>query len=220
MMKRSMRVLSIGAMLLLSASQARAQLPWETPQLLAPHAPRGMSMLAAAFATGPGDGWGALLAWRAADAPTGLGFHIVAGRGSGDRDAIGGGIDASAWLAHASRAFPLDIIWTSGIGGAVGQSAQVAIPVGFAAGRSLGHDGSVWFNPYGAARVTIEGRFGANAPDQDLELLLSNELGFNLSFDRERRFILRAAAALGDRSALVMGFHVGGGSRDALAVTR
>lgn len=217
-MRRLLRVLSVAALLLLSASQARAQLPWETPQLLAPHAPRGISMLAAAFASGPGDGWGAMISWRAAAAPTGLGFHVVAGRGSGDRDAIGAGIDASAWLAHASPEFPLDVIWTSGIGGAVGHSAQVAIPVGFAAGRSIG-DGSVWFNPYGAARVTIEGRFGSHAPEQDLELLLSNELGFNVSFDRERRFILRAAAALGDRSAAAIGIHIGGGSRDVLAVT-
>ena len=212
------RALSTGALAMLMATNANAQLPWETPQLLGPHAPGGMSMIAASYATAPGDGWAAILNWRAADAPGGLGLHIVAGRGSGDRDAIGGGIDASAWIAHASSTFPLDLIWTSGIGGAVGRSVQVALPVGFAAGRSVG-SGGVWFNPYAASRVIIEGRFGGNAPREELELQLASELGANLSFDRERRFVVRLAASIGDRSALALGIHVGAGRRedDALA---
>jgi hypothetical protein len=207
--------LSIGALLAMTTSAASAQVPWETPQLLAPHAPRGVGMLAASYATAPGDGWGAVITWRGADAPIGLGFRIAAGQGRGERNAIGAGIEASAWIARASAAFPLDLIWTSGIGGAYGHSVQIALPLGVAAGRSFGREG-VWFNPYASSRVIIEGRVGGRAPDDELELQLANEIGANLSFDRNRRLILRVAAAIGDRSAFVVGAHLGGGRREDL----
>ena len=205
----------VGALLAMGASAAKAQVPWETPQLLAPHAPRGMGVLAATYAAAPGDGWGMVVAWRGEDAPTGWGFRIAAGRGRGDRDAIGGGLDVSSWIARASARFPLDVIWTSGFGGSYGNSMQLALPIGFAAGRSLG-DGSVWFNPYVAARVIMEGRLGGAAVDEELETQLATEIGANMSFDRNRRFIVRTAAAIGDRSALSVGAHIGGGRRNAL----
>ncbi|HET9441332.1 MAG TPA: hypothetical protein VFO52_14240 [Longimicrobiales bacterium] len=199
--------------LFVPASRATAQLPWETPQLLAPHAPRGLGVLAASYAAAPGDGWGAVLTWRSADAPTGLGLRLAAGRGRAGENAIGGGIEASGWIARSAQAFPLDMIWTTGIGGSYGRSGQIALPMGIAAGRAFGGQGNVWFNPYGSARAIIEGRMGGGAPDDELDFQLATEIGANLSFDRNRRFILRTALALGDRSAFAIGGHLAGGRR-------
>lgn len=211
-MKRLKHEAAIVLLMLAGADQARAQLPWETPQLLAPHAPRGVSVMAASYAAAPGDGWAAMLMWRKADAPTGLGFRLAAGFGRGGREAVAAGIEGSAWIARVSESFPVDMIWTTGIGGSYGSSAQIALPVGISAGRSFGDD-AMWFNPYAATRVIVEGRFGGRAPADELDLQLATEVGANISFDRNRRFVVRMAAAIGDRSALALGGHLTGGRR-------
>jgi hypothetical protein len=214
------RVLCASALLFLLVKPAHGQVPWETPQLLAPHAPRGLGLMAASYAAAPGDGWGAVLTWRRADAPTGLGFRIAAGRGRGERDAVGAGVEASGWITRATPAFPLDMIWLSGLGGSYGSSVQIALPMGVSAGRSFGGAGNVWFNPYAASRAVIEGRIGGRAPADELDLQLATELGANFSFDRDRKFILRMAAAIGDRSALALGGHLGGGRRPLVNASR
>ena len=213
-MIRLRRVLGSAALQLLIAQAAAAQVPWETPGLLAPHSPRGVSLLAASLAAAPGDGMGAVLVWRRAEAPTGLGFRVAAGEGLDDDLAVAAGVEASSWIARSSAAFPLDVIWVSGIGGSYGRSAQIALPIGVAFGRSLGEE-TVWFSPYAAARAVIEAHIGGNAPDGELDLQLATEIGANMSFDRERKFVLRMAAAIGDRSALAIGAHIGAGARSA-----
>jgi hypothetical protein len=213
-MIRLHRLIGAVTLLMLTMQSAAAQVPWETPSLIAPHSPRGVSVLAASFAAAPGDGMGVVLAWRRADAPTGPGFRIAAGQGLDGEVAVGAGVEASSWIARSSAAFPLDVIWASGIGGSYGRSAQVALPIGVAFGRSLGEE-SVWFSPYAAARAVIEAHIGGNAPDGELDLQLATEVGANMSFDRERRFVLRMAAAIGDRSALAIGAHIGAGARGA-----
>lgn len=201
------------ALLLLSSASGAAQVPWETPQLVAPHAPRGVSLMGTSYAAAPGDGWGVVVAVRTDNAPAGFGFRIVGGRGRGGENAIGAGIEGAAWVVRASAGFPLDVIATTGIGGSYGHSAQIALPVGLAAARSMGDD-AFWFNPYVSARAIMEGRLGGSAPDDEFELQLATELGADLSFDRERRFVLRMAAALGDRSALALGVHLGAGQKE------
>ena len=217
-MIRLRSALCSATLLLLTAGTAAAQVPWESPSLLAPHAPRGLGVLAASFAAAPGDGLGVVMVWRRADAPTGLGFRVAAGNGFGEELAVGVGVEASSWIAQASTAFPLDVIWLSGIGGSYGRSAQIALPIGVSAGRSLGRD-NVWFNPYAAARAVIEGHIGGGAPDGELDLQLATEIGANMSFDRERKFVLRLAASIGDRSALALGAHIGAGARSAERAT-
>ena len=197
------------ALVFLVAGVARAQVPWETPQLTAPHAPRGVSLLATSYAAAPGDGWGVIVAVRTGAAPSGIGFRIAGGRGRGGENAIGGGIEAARWIVRSSPAFPLDIIALTGIGGSYGHSTQIALPIGMSAGRSLGDD-VFWFNPYVSTRAVIEGRLGGSAPEDELDLQIATEIGANLSFDRDRNFVMRLAAAMGDRSALTIGVHLGG----------
>jgi hypothetical protein len=206
------RVLCSCALLIGTAGALRAQVPWETPQLLAPHAPRGVSLVATSYASAPGDGWGVVVAVRTGDAPSGLGFRIAGGQGRGGENALGGGIEAAAWIMRASPAFPLDIIGLTGLGASYGHSTQIALPIGLSAGRSLG-DESFWFNPYVSARAIIEGRMGGSAPADELDLQIATEIGANMAFDRNRKFVLRLAAGLGDRSALALGAHLGAGAR-------
>ena len=215
-MKRMKSAAAVGLLLLANATAANAQLPWETPSLLAPHAPRGLGVLAASYAAAPGDGWGLMLTWRGADAPTGLGFRVAAGEGRGGRHAIAAGVEGSAWIARVSENFPVDMIWTTGIGGSYGSSAQVALPIGLSAGRQFGEQ-SVWFNPYAATRVIVEGRFGGRAPADELDIQLATEVGANIAFDRDRKFIVRMAASIGDRSALTVGAQLGARARPSAA---
>ena len=217
-MKPIKRAASAALLILCWNSPAVAQLPWETPQLLAPHTPAGVGVLLASYAAAPGDGWGALLTLRKHDAPTGLGFRLAAGEGRGGRPALAAGVEASAWLARASETFPVDMIWMTGFGGSYGSSAQVALPVGVAAGRQFGGE-AVWFSPYAATRVILEGRFGGRAPEDELDMQLATEVGANVSFDRNRRFVVRMAASIGDRSALVFGAQLGQ-KRDAALTVR
>ena len=217
-MKLIKRAASAALLMLCWDSPASAQLPWETPQLLAPHTPAGVGVLLASHAAAPGDGWGALLTLRKHDAPAGLGFRFAAGEGRGGRRALAAGVEASAWVARASESFPVDMIWMTGFGGSYGSSAQLALPVGMSAGRQFAGE-TVWFSPYAAARAILEGRFGGRAPESELDLQLATEVGANVSFDRNRRLIMRMAAAIGDRSALVIGAQFGH-KRDAALTVR
>src|SRR5687767_5650605 len=110
-MRRWRSALCSATVLLVTACTAAGRVPWESPALLAPHAPRGFSHLAASYAAAPGDGLGAVIVWRRAEAPTGLGFRIAAGNGYGEELAVGVGVEASSWITQASAAFPLDVIW-------------------------------------------------------------------------------------------------------------
>jgi hypothetical protein len=185
---------------------AAAQAPWESPQMLAPASPAGFGLYVVDWGLGPGDGVGLLVAYRGQAAPGGIGLRAGAARGFDDEVIVAGGADFSLPLFQASADFPLDVIWTSGIGAAWGDYGQVGVPIGFAAGRPLGSD-AIWFNPYVSARAVFEGYFGQDRPSEDFALSLATDIGADVSFDRARRFIIRLAASLGDRHALVAGVH-------------
>jgi hypothetical protein len=206
-----MRRIALAICALMAApATAAAQIAWETPQLTSPHTPRGMSVIAVKSAVAPGDGWVGMLMWRRTDGP-GIGLRAGLGTGRGEDIAVGAGIDASAWVKRASASFPLDVVWMTGIGGSYGHSAQIALPIGISAGRSIGDD-AFWFAPYASSRLIIEGRFGGSAPADEFDLQIANEVGTNMAFDRNRKFVLRAAASIGDRAALAIGGHVGAGA--------
>ncbi len=203
----------VGLVCVFAVSESlHAQVPWETPLLVAPHAPRGVSLLAASYAAAPGDGFGVIVNWRHTNAP-GVGFRIAGGQGRGETNAAGAGIDVSGWISQANKDFPIDMIWFTGVGGSYGRFAQIALPMGISAGHSFGENNPVWFSPYAAARVIMEGRVGGAAPDDEFDLQIATELGANLSFDRNRKFVVRMAASMGDRSAVAIGAHLGGGKR-------
>jgi hypothetical protein len=92
------------------------------------------------------------------------------------------------------------------VGAAYGDYLQIGVPLGFAAGRAVGSE-TIWFNPYLSTRAVFEGRFGDEAPEEDFGLGLAIDVGADVSFDRGRDFVLRIAASLGDRHALIAGLH-------------
>jgi hypothetical protein len=197
----------VGLLLLGSALEnAAAQAPWESPQLLAPASPEGVGLYIVDWGLGPGDGVGLMLAWRGQPAPGGIGLRGGAARGFDDDIIVAGGVDLSLPVFNASAEFPLDVIWTSGVGAAYGDYLQIGVPVGFAAGRAMGSE-TIWFNPYLSTRAVFEGYFGDEKPPDDFGLSLAVDIGADVSFDRGRDFILRLAASLGDRHALIAGLH-------------
>jgi hypothetical protein len=205
-----MRVLALAPVLALAVAlptaSATAQVPWESPQLLAPGSPAGLGAYIVDWGLGPGDGVGVLLAWRGRAAPGGIGLRAGAARGLDDDVIFAGGADISLPVLSASPEFPLDVIWTSGVGAAYGTYLQVGVPLGFSAGRAVGSE-TIWFNPYLSTRAVFEGIFGDEAPEEDFQLGLAIDIGADVSFDRGRDFVLRIAAALGDRHALIAGLH-------------
>ncbi len=184
-----------------------AQVPWESPMLLAPAAPSGLGIFFVDFGLSPNDGIGGLVTWRSEDAPGGVGLRLAVTRGRDQDDPrASGGLDFSVPMFSHSERFPLDVIWISGVGAAVGDFVQVAVPVGFAAGRAV-EGPTIWFNPYLSTRVVFEAFIGDERPD-DFDLALAADVGFDIAFDRGRDLVLRFGASLGDRHSFVAGFVV------------
>jgi hypothetical protein len=197
---------AVAALVVAMASPALAQVPWESPQLLAPSAPGGLSALYVDFGLRPNDGTGVLVMFRSRQAPGGPGLRFAATIPDGDDARFSGGLDFSVPMFRHSSAFPLDVIWTSGIGGGYGDHVSLALPVGFAAGRTVTGD-NIWFNPYMSTRIVFEAFLGSDRPSEEFGLALAADLGFDLAFDANRAVVLRTAMSLGDRRALAVGLH-------------
>jgi hypothetical protein len=207
------------ALLMLTApSAALAQIPWESPQLLRPGSPAGLSILYVDYGLDPLGGRGAALIFRSKTAPAGFALRVSAAHGAGDHLNFAGGnvnlaagFDVSDPLLKASGQFPLDVIWTWGIGGSYGEHVQIALPVGLAAART-GPARTQKFYPYASARAVAEGRIGSSGTDNNLSLGLAVDVGADLILGESRDYVVQVAASLGDRPALVAGLHLGGGS--------
>ena len=190
----------------------RAQLPWDSPQMLGPGAPAGASFIAAHYGLDPYSGLGGILILRTGAAPDGFGIRVSGARGFGDRINVGGGIDFTRALSKASAQFPLDLMLTYGAGASYGDFVEIALPVGIAGGRVYNSE-KTRFAPYTVARAVVEGRVGRARPNDDVTLALAIDVGADLTFGRARSFTLRSAASFGDRQAIALGLHIGGAGR-------
>jgi hypothetical protein len=113
-------------------------------------------------------------------------------------------------LLRKSAEFPLDLMMTYGAGASWGEYLQIALPVGISGGRMY-ESPTFRFNPYTSARAVAEGYAGHARPRGDLTVALAIDVGADLTFGSARSFTLRTGASLGDRQAVVLGIHVGGG---------
>lgn len=200
--------LALTAIMLLSCSNAaRGQMPWESPQLTAPATQPGLSLLYVDYGLRPNDGTGLLLAYRHAAMPRGFGVRISGTLPQEDDIRLSGGVDVAIPMFDHSLTFPLDVIWTSGFGVAIGDYYSLGLPVGVAASRTFGGD-NVWFQPYTSARVVLEGYFGPAHPAESFGLALAADIGADVSLHRSRVVIVRAAMSLGDRRALAIGLQL------------
>jgi hypothetical protein len=210
MMKRSVVAGTLITALILAASDVSAQVPWESPHLLAPSSAAGVSVMYVDYGLRPNDGRGMLLTWRGSDAPQGFGLRVAGTLPSEDDIRLSGGIDIAVPMYAHTATFPLDVVWTSGLGASYGDYFAAGLPIGVAAGRVFAGD-NVWFQPYTSARVVLEGYFGDDGPDESFGFALAADAGIDASFHRSRVIILRTAMSLGDRRALSIGIQLSPG---------
>jgi len=178
--------------------------------MIGPESPGGLGIHWLRAESLPGDGDAFFATWALPGTDRSVSLRGGVGEGRNDELAGFGGIDLRAVLARHDDAQPLDIGWNAGIGASYGEYLVVSAPVGISAGRSWS-SGSVWFAPYLGLGAVLDYRRGEEAPDEEFALEPSAEVGVDLSFDRARRFVIRAAASLGDRQAVSVGVALGGG---------
>ncbi len=192
-------------------SAARGQIAWETPRMLGPNTEGGLSVHWLQAETLPGDGEAVMVVWQPPGLPDNVFLRGGAGTGAGDSSAGFGGIDVRTPIAAARPGQPLDIAWIAGAGVGVGEYLLITVPVGLSAGRSWA-SGNVWFSPYVGVGVAMDYRATLDdedaVPDQEFDVYPTADIGVDLALDPARRFILRAAASLGDRQATALGITI------------
>jgi hypothetical protein len=192
--------------------QASGQIAWDTPRLIGPESPSGLGVhwMRAEVLTGDGDAlfgtWGLPGSGGAVSVRGGI------GKGVGNQRAAFGGVELRAPLARHTDTQPLDLEWSGGAGVGVDEYVLVTVPVSVSAGRSWS-SGAVWFAPYVTVGAALDYRLGDSdfAPEEEFEVQATAGLGVDLSFDAARRFVVRAASALGDRQAVTVGLMITGG---------
>lgn len=192
-------------------SAASGQIAWETPRMLGPNTEGGLSAHWLQAETLPGDGEAIMVVWQPPGLPDNVFLRGGAGTGAGDSSAGFGGIDVRTPIASARPGQPLDIAWIAGAGVGVGEYLLITVPVGLSAGRSWA-SGNVWFSPYVGVGVAMDYRATLDdedaVPDQEFDVYPTADIGVDLALDPARRFILRAAASLGDRQATALGVTI------------
>lgn len=202
-----------------AAGEARAQLPWESPQMFAPRAPAGFTLAVVDYGLDPNPGVGATVIWRRASSHAGFGVRASAAQGIGDRINVALGVDRAWPLVRATREFPFDLAWTAGAGASLGEYFEAAVPVGVALGTSIAST-RLRLNPYTAARAVLEARTGDAAVGDVVNLGIAIDVGADLFIGRSQSFALRTAVALGDRHAAAIGLHVTPGRSATMSARR
>jgi hypothetical protein len=206
-----MRTLAIAALVglgLAGPSSVRAQVAPDSPRLISPHGSGGLGVHWVRAEALPGDDGVLLGTWALPFLPDGMRVRGGAGKGAGGTNAILGGLDFQRPLMRRTPARRFDLDWQGGVGVSLGEWALVTVPVGLTGGVSW-TSGAVWLAPYVTAGVAADLRLGDDAPAREFEVSPTMDVGVDLSFDTNRKLVLRAAAALGDRQALSLGVAFG-----------
>lgn len=192
------------AALALAPAPAAAQAGWDAPRMLGPASPLS-----------PGAAWvqtdqhgvrarGVVASWRPPGWAPALGLRGGLLDGDGGDPVALAGLDVRLPVARRDEGAPADLSWSTGAGLAVGDFTRVTVPIDLSAGRSWAA-GSVWFAPYLSGGVALDLDLGDARPDREFHLRPTAGAGLDLSLDRERRLVLRAALAVGDRRAFGLG---------------
>lgn len=185
-----------------------AQVAPDSPRLVSPRGSGGLGVHWVRAEVLPGDDGVLLGTWALPFLPDGMRLRGGAGEGVGGSNAILGGVDYQRPLIRGTALRNFDLDWQGGVGLSFGEYTLVTVPVGLTGGINW-TSGAVWLSPYVTAGVAADLRLGDQAPDREFEVSPSLDVGVDLSFDVERRIVLRAAAALGDRQALSLGVGLG-----------
>lgn len=194
--------------LALGPGGAGAQLAPETPRLVSPHASGGLAAHWVRGGTYPGDDDALLVTWAMPGLPDGLRLRGGVGRGDRASNAVMGGFDVQGPLLRGHAALPFDLDWQGGAAVSVGDWTLISVPVGITGGVAWTR-GRAWIAPYLSAGLVAELRTGEDAPERSTEVSSALDIGLDLAFDRERRVVIRTAAALGDRQAVSVGVALG-----------
>jgi len=163
----------------LFASEARAQVPWESPLMVGPGSPGGLSILLA----DPGAGIGVFAHWMSRAERNRLGFRLGVAEEGGPND---------------------DLAVFGGVGAGVGNNTLLSIPFGIAFGRVLTTQ-DVWFHPYVTPRFVVDAYMGEGSRD-DLDLGFVLDLGADFAFSGSWAF--RFGASVGDRDGIAVGLVI------------
>lgn len=209
-MMRMVMGLSLAAALVATLSTpTSAQVPWESPLLIGPASPGGVSF----FLVDPGDGLGAMAQWQASGTSRRVGFRIGLAETHDDRMSVFGGVDFTGPIGSHSADFPLDVIWVTGLGVGVRDDALLTIPMGVSMGRLVTEEG-FWFHPYLAPRLIVDAYLGDDETHQhahnDLDLGIALDVGADFSLTGG--WAIRLGASVGDRDGLAIGFSIPGWS--------
>ncbi|MBM4185165.1 MAG: hypothetical protein FJ207_13275 [Gemmatimonadetes bacterium] len=187
-----------------------AQIAWDTPRLVGPESPSGVGCHWMRAETLPGDHNAVFGSFSLPGTGGAVTAHGGIGTGVAEENAVFGGVDLRAPIARHSATQPLDLEWSGGAGLSVGEYQLASVPVAVSAGRSWA-SGSVWFAPYVSVGATFDYRRGDSdlVPDEEFEIQATAGIGVDMAFDAARRFVLRAAAALGERQAVAVGMVIG-----------
>lgn len=202
-MKRSM---GAGAVLILLSTAlpgaAAAQVAWDSPSLMRPSAPAGLSVLLVDPA--PNTDLGAMALWRRSPTPVGLGFRAGLANGADNELAAFFGLDVSGSLGTMSPPTGPAVMWWSGAGIGVHHDARISVPAGLVLGWSSRGQG-VSFHPYVGGHVALD---VLTARHGDIRLGGAVDLGVDLAF--EGGWAIRFGASAGDRDALAIGVRLPG----------
>ena len=184
---------------LLALGEASAQVPWDSPFLVGPGSPQGLSLLL----VDPGPGLGAMVQWTGPARNVRVGYRLGLGEDRHDDLVAFGGVDLSGPLATHGPDFPLDVIWVTGVGAGVGNESLVSVPVGVSLGRVVDAE-EVQIHPYFGPRLLVDLFADDERSDDDMELGFALDLGVDMAFSG--RWALRVGASVGDREGVALGF--------------
>jgi hypothetical protein len=194
------RTLVVAALSAILSVPASAQIAWDSPALISPSVPAGVSV----FLMDPAGGdLGGLVTYRHAAGPVGLGYRLAIAEEAGPNGdlAVAGGFDVSGFLSRAVEGSEVDLMWWSGGGLGIGSETLVTIPLGLIVGWTGGTD--VTLSPYGGGHLNLDIWSG---PGDSLDLSGAVDLGIDLGF--QSGWLVRFGVSIGDREALAIGLRL------------
>lgn len=196
------RTLMMAFLLSSLAAPASAQIAWDSPALISPAVPSGVSL----FVTNPAGGdIGALATFRHGAGPVGLGYRAALAEESGSGDvAVAFGIDVAGFLARGVEGSEVDVIWWTGGGAGIGNQTVFTFPLGVMLGWT-GSGGEVVLSPYGGAHVVLDLQSEGDRVRFDAVVDLGLDVVLNSGW------MIRAGASFGDRESIALGVKLPGG---------
>ena len=197
------RTLTAAVMIAALAVPASAQIKWDSPPLISPVVPAGLSV----FVLSPSSGdLGALATFRRTAGPVGIGYRAALAEEPGTGDvAFGGGVDISGFLSRAVEGSEIDVIWWSGAGVGFGREQLLTAPVGIILGWS-GSGTDVILSPYAGGHLTLD-----ISTDDANTVRFDGSVDLGLDVVLASGWMVRFGATIGDRDALALGIKVPGG---------